>query len=93
MTGRSIPPYTTGIFPIVSGGGETCVKMAELVEQMDKDEDLDLFDAAARVNGWIEEALKENRKITISFKDAAASRGVMGEIIGDIYDRYPEKII
>jgi hypothetical protein len=46
---------------------------------MYKNEDLDLFDAAERVNGWVEEALKENRKITISFKNAEASHGVMGK--------------
>jgi hypothetical protein len=39
------------------------------------------------------EALNENRRITVSFKDAEASRGVMGEVISDLYDRYPEELI
>jgi hypothetical protein len=72
---------------------ERYVNMSELVERMEREEGLDLFDAGERVNGWIVAALNENRRITVSFKDAEASHGVMGEVIGDLYDRYPEELI
>jgi hypothetical protein len=72
---------------------EIYINMAELVERMGKNEGLDLFDAADRVHEWIDQALKENRKITVSFKDAEASHPILGYVVGDIYDRYPEELI
>jgi hypothetical protein len=39
------------------------------------------------------EALSANRKIPLLFKDAQVSHGVLGGVIGDLSDRFPEKLI
>jgi hypothetical protein len=101
ISDRSAKELLSGILPQPKKGKEVSlgakaeryVNMSALVEELREREGLDLFDTAERVNSWIVEALNENRRITVSFKDAEASHGVMGEVIGDLYDRYPEELI
>jgi hypothetical protein len=63
--------------------------MSALVEELSEREGLDLFDVAERVNGWIVEALRANRKITISFSGAEASETVLGEVMATYTLNFP----
>jgi hypothetical protein len=76
-----------------SSPGDRYVNMSELIEELHEREGLDIFDVAERVNGYVVTALRENRKITISFKDAEASEPILGDVIGDIYVDFPEELI